>query len=38
MKLFAVVGTAGLAALLSISMPVYAQDESHPAGREARGT
>jgi len=30
MKLFAVVGTAGLAALLSISMPVYAQDESHP--------
>lgn len=30
MKLFAVVGTAGLAVLLSISMPVYAQDESHP--------
>src|SRR6202035_5883729 len=30
MKLFAVVCTAGLAALLSISMPVYAQDESHP--------
>jgi hypothetical protein len=30
MKLFAVVGTAGLAALLSFSMPVYAQDESHP--------
>jgi hypothetical protein len=44
MKLFAVVGTAGLAALLSISMPVYAQDESHPQeekraepdGKEAR--
>ena len=30
MKLFAVVGTAGLAAILSMSMPVYAQDESHP--------
>ena len=30
MKLFAVVGTVGLAALLSFSMPVYAQDESHP--------
>ncbi len=30
MKVFAVVGTAGLAAILSMSMPVYAQDESHP--------
>ena len=30
MKLFAVVGTVGLAAILSFSMPVYAQDESHP--------
>ena len=30
MKLFAVVGTAGLAVLLGISIPVYAQDESHP--------
>lgn len=44
MKLFAVVGAVGLAALLSISMPVYAQDESHPQedrraepdGKEAR--
>ena len=30
MKLLAVVGTAGLAVLLGISMPVYAQDEAHP--------
>jgi hypothetical protein len=30
MKLLAVVGTAGLAALLSFSLPVHAQDESHP--------
>lgn len=30
MKLFAVVGTAALTVLLGISIPVYAQDESHP--------